>query len=499
MRYEEARSIRDYALFLEERNQPGLARDHFNQAYILFEKCGAALETSRIEDKVDNELIKHCKEPELTNDTSTGSFEAADQIRLDTLYDASLQLARNDTIDTLLRQTVHSLIKATGAQYGLLHLDGDEFHEPREMVLNFEDHELTREAISFSTGVIARTRTERRIVTSREDHAPGPDSDTSNEHQGSALCVPLLRGEKYYGCVYLTNTLVTGLFSESASKAAQIIAGQASFLIENMYLMEEYKRLNVRLEQKVKEQTSDIREKNEQLSSSNLKLIESERMKDILSGGIVHDLKNHIFSISSNNRALTRFTGGNHEMESIVKDTAAICDSAMNLSINILEIHKMEEGRLTLQQRQMYFEELAAIAQKFGRNVLFNEKKISVTISAPKRDFAVMADPYLVERVIQNLFSNAAKYTSAGGSVGLAFEQTTGENIITFSSSGPIIPEDQKTMIFEKYTRVDGKKSQYSKGLGLFFCKMVMAAHQGRIWLDTDEVGNYFRLGFKKF
>jgi K+-sensing histidine kinase KdpD len=170
----------------------------------------------------------------------------------------------------------------------------------------------------------------------------------------------------------------------------------------------------------------------------------------------------------------------------------------VNLSSNLLDISKMEEGRLTLQQRQMYFEELAAIAQKFGRNVLFDEKKITVTIKPPKGEFAVMADPYLVERVIQNLYSNTAKYTSAGGSVTFSFEDTDTENILVFTSSGPVIPDDQKTVIFEKYSRVDAKQSQYSKGLGLFFCKMVMTAHGGRIWLETDKQGNYFRLGFRK-
>jgi K+-sensing histidine kinase KdpD len=498
MRYEEARSIRDYALFLEMRNQPGLARDHFNQAYQLFEKCGAMLETSRIEDKVDRELVSKSIEPEAPVETSTASFDTADQIRIDALYDASLQLAQTDTVEALLRQTVHSLIKATGAQYGMLHLDGDEYHEPLELVLNFEDNEIAREAVGVAPDIVDRTRNERQIVIARSTPKDERTGSAKTVKEGSALCVPLMRGDKYFGCVYLTNTLVTGLFSETASKAAQIIAGQASFLIENMYLMEEYKRLNTGLEQKVKEQTSNIREKHEQLSASNIKLIESERMKDMLTGTIVHDIKNFAAGISGNIRLLSyRYKDDPRTLRS-VDLVVESCIDIVNQSSNLLDISKMEEGRLTLQQRQVYFEELAAIAQKFGRNVLFDEKKITVTIKPPKGDFAVMADPYLMERVIQNLYSNAAKYTNVGGTVTFSFEETDKENILTFASSGPVIPDDQKTVIFQKYSRVDGKQSQYSKGLGLFFCKMVMTAHGGRIWLDTDEQGNYFRLGFKK-
>ncbi|MBN1131114.1 MAG: AAA family ATPase [Chitinispirillaceae bacterium] len=503
MRYEQAKSIRDFALFYEMNNEPGMARDLFNKAYERFEKCGTYLECSLIEDKVDKELVKRRKEPESAGETSTGSFETVDQMRVDTIYNASLLLCQSETVEALLRQTVHSLIKATGAQYGLLHLDADEFHEERELALDFEGREQLREELAIAPSILERARRERQIVVGRPavseetfDRLPGVEEGGASE--GSCLCVPLVRGDKYYGCVYLTNTLVSGLFSESAGKAAQIIAGQASFLIENQYLMEEYKRLNERLEHKVREQTSDIREKHEQLSTSNLKLIESERMKDLLTGTIVHDIKNFAAGISGNIRLLSyKYKEDLRTLRSIDLVVES-CTDIVNLSSNLLDMSKMEEGRLTLQQRQLYFEEIAAIAQKYGRNVLFDEKKITVTIMPPKGDFAVMADPYLVERVVQNLYSNAAKYTNAGGSVSLSFEEQGGENVVTFASSGPIIPDDQKAVIFEKYSRVEGKQSQYSKGLGLFFCRMVMTAHQGRIWLDTDESGNYFRLGFRK-
>ncbi|MBN2036728.1 MAG: AAA family ATPase [Chitinispirillaceae bacterium] len=498
MKYEEAKSLRDFALFYEQSSEPGIARDYFNQAYLLFNKCGAAIETSRLEDKVDRELLQTRKREEIRADTSTGSFEAADQIRMDTLYEASLSLTCTDNMDELLRRIVLSLIKATGAQYGLLLLDGDETHEPRELALDFENCTLGKDAIAFSSHIIDAVRRERRIVMSRDPSNGMADDHAPIEPKESVLCVPLVRGEKYYGCVYLANTLVAGLFSGSASKAAQIIAGQAGFLIENRHLMEEYKRLNARLEEKVKEQTRDIREKHEQLSDSNLKLIESERMKGLLTGTIVHDIKNFAAGISGNIRLLSYKHKDDPRTLRSVDLVVESCSDIVNLSSNLLDISKMEEGRLTLQQRRLYFEELAVVAQKFGRNVLFDEKKITTTITPPQGDFAIMADPYLVERVIQNLYSNAAKYTSAGGSVAISFETTAEENVLTFHSSGPIIPDEQKAVIFEKYSRVDGRQSQYSKGLGLFFCKMVMTAHQGRIWLDTNEQGNYFRLGFRK-
>jgi signal transduction histidine kinase len=414
------------------------------------------------------------------------------QIRMDTLYDASVSLTQTDDMDTLLRRIVGSLIRVTGAHFGYLRLEDDERHEPQELVLDFGGHVLPKNSISINAGIIREAAEQKHIVMQ-----PGPSPAEKNK--GSAMCIPVVRAGKYLGYVYLANRLVAGLFSDNASKAAQIIAAQAGFLIENIRLMEEYKRLTAQLEGKVKEQIRNIAEKNEQLHTANIRLIESERMKGLLTGTIIHDIKNYAAAISGQARILSYRHGDDKKTMRGIDLAIGSCTDIITLSSNLLDLSKMEEGRLTVQPRQMYFEEMAAIAQKYSGNVLFDERKIKVAIDSPEGDdFAVLADPYLVERVIQNLFSNAAKYTEAGGRVNLTFEERENENVMTFFSSGSPIPVEQRDILFEKYSRLDGKESQYSKGLGLFFCRIVMNAHRGRVWLDTYEHGNYFRLGFRK-
>ena len=70
------------------------------------------------------------------------------------------------------------------------------------------------------------------------------------------------------------------------------------------------------------------------------------------------------------------------------------------------------------------------------------------------------------------------------------------ETILSIFNSGKPIPGEMKDSIFEKYKRGKKKRSKYSKGLGLYFCKMAMKLQGGRIWLETAESGNYFHLGF---
>ena len=263
-------------------------------------------------------------------------------------------------------------------------------------------------------------------------------------------------------------------------------------------LSQELQRLNVELEKKVEEQTADIRAKNLALQESNRKLIGAERMKDLLTGTLVHDIKNFNASMYLNAIAIQKDTPPGEKNSNRASDIAECGKGVASLAANLLDIGKMEEGALTVRKEALTMRDISAIAQKCANNALFEEKGISV-VSGESLESAVvvMADRYLISRVFQNLYDNAAAYVPPRGNVKLT--ATSGENEIVFClySSGIPVPEKNKLAIFGKYARLDAVDAEYSKGLGLFFCTMVMDAHGGRIWLDTDETGNYFKLAFK--
>ena len=172
------------------------------------------------------------------------------------------------------------------------------------------------------------------------------------------------------------------------------------------------------------------------------------------------------------------------------------CSDIVSLASNLLDIAKMDEGKLVVRAEKLDISYVQAIAEKFSINTLFEEKGIQPVIIPAKEKFTIYADVYLLERVLQNLFSNAAKYVPRHGKVEMHFEVGEKENLICFYNSGMAIPEKEREILFEKYARIEHHHSQYSKGLGLFFCRMVMNAHKGRIWVETDQHGNNFKLAF---
>jgi len=111
-------------------------------------------------------------------------------------------------------------------------------------------------------------------------------------------------------------------------------------------------------------------------------------------------------------------------------------------------------------------------------------------------------DEDLVTRVLVNLLDNAIKFSPQGGAVRVTtdgvsatptFEESseiTSQHYISVSvtDTGPGIPEEYREKIFEKFIRIEEQESRRGRGsgLGLTFCKLVVEAHGGRIWVESQ-------------
>jgi signal transduction histidine kinase len=95
-----------------------------------------------------------------------------------------------------------------------------------------------------------------------------------------------------------------------------------------------------------------------------------------------------------------------------------------------------------------------------------------------------------MRRVLQNLFDNAVKFSVDGGVVKIraTYSRNGEEVIVSVSDTGQGIEPGLKTRIFEKF--VTGNAPGAGSGLGLAFCRLVVEAHGGRIWVEeTSDIG----------
>ncbi|MBN1758061.1 MAG: GAF domain-containing sensor histidine kinase, partial [Chitinispirillaceae bacterium] len=503
MRFEEACSLRDYGEFLEEFALiPGDAYDRYVEAYELFKWCGARLYIDRMEMKIS--AGTHDRSMDLTAIAEVPVYteqedapEGINRMRFETLVDVSKTITEIDEPAILLRQILSAMITVTGAQYGCLFINKLTYGDLEPIAMSFEGKEVAVADVPVFADLIRKVNEIHTLQCSGEPILE-EDVETDSVSIRSDLCVPLNWREKYLGYVYLVNDRVLGLFGEGAQKGAMVLAAHAGILLENAYLMRKQKEFNEELQQQVASQTEDIVHKNQQLEEANLKLIESERMKGILSGTLVHDIKNYAAGITGNLIYLNRRIEDDPKAQRVIDVVCETCSDITSLASNLLDIAKMDDGKMVIREELLDYGFFREVAGKFGRSTLFEEKEIHPCIIPPEEDFVIAADIYLMERLLQNLYSNAAKYAPRGSRVELRFDGAGEEQVICFFNSGTPIPDSEKEILFEKYARLQSRHSHYSKGLGLFFCRLVMNAHRGRIWLDTDSAGNYFKLAFPR-
>ena len=106
-------------------------------------------------------------------------------------------------------------------------------------------------------------------------------------------------------------------------------------------------------------------------------------------------------------------------------------------------------------------------------------------------------DENLVKRSLENLVSNAVKYTPAGGDVEIALRRVDGHVEIEVADRGPGVPDEQKPDMFEKFGSVEAKTGARRKGigLGLYLVKLVAEGHEGSVAVeDRPGGGSVFRL-----
>jgi two-component system sensor histidine kinase/response regulator len=233
------------------------------------------------------------------------------------------------------------------------------------------------------------------------------------------------------------------------------------------------------------------------LEESLRKQKELEKVRDDLMKMIVHDLKSPLTSVIG---AMEMLMDGDFgqltvEQRSALGDAESRAEDLLGLIEDLLEVARLEESRLSLHVAPTapgallteVRHEWDIRSQQEGAQI-----NVEVTDDAP----IIEADQALLKRVFGNLVQNALTHSSRAVTVTLGARKENEGTLFTVADNGVGIPPEYHDIIFRKFEQVKTPNIPRvrSSGLGLAFCKLVVEAHGGRIWVKSggEMVGSAF-------
>jgi two-component system, NtrC family, sensor kinase len=302
------------------------------------------------------------------------------------------------------------------------------------------------------------------VIDIQTDPTMGPQTREQARQRGfrSALSVPMLREGEAIGAISVSRA-EPGPFSNEEIALLRTFADQAVIAIENVRLFKE-------------------------LEMVNRELAAASKHKSDFLANMSHELRTPLNAIMGFSEALSERMFGelNEKQEEYLKDINASGAHLLSLINDILDLSKIEAGRMELELSDFHLptaldNALMLVRERAGR------RSITLHTSIDERLGEVRADERKIRQVVLNLLSNAIKFTPEGGQIEVRAVPVDGSVEVSVSDTGVgIAPEDHEK-VFEEFRQVGtADKKAEGTGLGLTLCRKFIQLHGGRIWVKSQ-------------
>jgi two-component system sensor histidine kinase/response regulator len=222
------------------------------------------------------------------------------------------------------------------------------------------------------------------------------------------------------------------------------------------------------------------------------------RLREQLVNMVAHDMRAPLQVILSYGDLLLSETILQPEQRDWVELINGNAERLNKLLTEMLILAKMEKGQFVLHRSAVDLIELLRTAEH-SFQAIARERHIALTLDLPSSALRLTLDANLFARVLDNLISNALKFSPAGGEVILRVAGTASSNErirVQVIDQGPGIPVEYLDRVFNQYEIVALRQKGFTQiGLGLPFCKLVVEAHGGRLRLEPNQpAGSIFTI-----
>jgi PAS domain S-box-containing protein len=233
---------------------------------------------------------------------------------------------------------------------------------------------------------------------------------------------------------------------------------------------------------------SERREAEEALRATAEALRTSNAVKDEFLGLVSHELRTPVTTMFGNARLLLQRGDrlARHEHESMVADIAHDAERLLNIIENLLLLTRLDSGPHVDLEPQV----LVSVVRRSIASFRRRHPEREVTLSCERRDLIVEADRTYLELVIENLLSNAHKYSPPGVGIEVVIALVGNEPRVAVLDRGIGIAESERARLFSTFYRSEPAKARANGlGIGLALCKRIVEIQGGRIWAEPRVDG----------
>lgn len=222
-----------------------------------------------------------------------------------------------------------------------------------------------------------------------------------------------------------------------------------------------------------------------EVAQDTLVRMEGEKLRNALLSAVSHDLKTPLTAIRGLAETLEhRKELPDDDRTDLARSIRLQADELKRLVANLLDLARMQSEGVRLNKEWNSLSEIVGSAVSQSRAILAPRR---LQTSLPANLPLVEVDATLLERVLINLFDNAAKYTPPNSTITVRGGATADTMYIIVEDNGPGLPARDPDTLFEPFARGQKESSVAGVGLGLALCRSIIAAHGGTIRAESRE------------
>jgi len=229
-------------------------------------------------------------------------------------------------------------------------------------------------------------------------------------------------------------------------------------------------------------------------------LKEGEYFKEEFIGITAHELRQPLSALKGAVGTLLLQTARGHGtplvdwQQEMLQDLDLATDRLTNLIDDLLDVSRLQAGRLSLQRATT---DLVSLTQRVVKHLQQTTSRHRLECSTDQARLEAQVDSRRIEQVLTNLLTNAVKYSPQGGLVRVTLSTRAAEQAVEIQvqDSGMGIPAYQQARIFGRFMRADNAQAAGigGTGLGLYLCRALIEQHGGQLWFESTEgVGSTF-------